>query len=125
MLAHRLWNEVPSGEAGTLERWRLAHAAALAELEPEFDAMWRGYQSAVVQKTLRSIVAGDGSAYRTGILARLDLQKSAAAAAVHRLLESADLEQAGARKLRVVDPLFTEWIAGVDAGVEGADGTEL
>ena len=124
MLAHRLWNEVPSGEAGTLERWRLAHAAALAELEPEFDAMWRGYQSAVVQKTLRSIVAGDGSAYRTGILARLDLQKSAAAAAVHRLLESADLEPAGARKLRVVDPLFSEWIAGVDAGADGPDGAD-
>ena len=67
---------------------------------------------------------GRRSAYQTGILTRLDLQKSAAAAAVHRLLENAALEQAGARKLRVVDPLFTEWIAGVDAGSEGADGTD-
>ena len=124
MLAHRLWAEVPAGETGSLERWELAHAAALAELEPEFDAMWRGYQSAVVQKTLRSVVAGDGSAYRTGILARLDLQKSAAAAAVHRLLESADLEQAGARSYRVVDPLFTEWIAGLDAGFEAESDPE-
>ena len=124
MLAHRLWDEVPAGEAGTLERWELAHAAALAELEAEFDATWRGYQSAVVQKTLRSIVAGDGSAYKTGILTRLDLQKSAAAAAVRRLLESADLEQTGAGKVRVVDPLFSEWIAGVDAGSEAADGTD-
>jgi uncharacterized protein len=118
MLAHHLWEQLPSGEAATLEHWELAHAAALAELRPEFDAMWRGYQSTVTQKTLRSIVAGGGSAYRTGILKRLDLEKSAAAGAVQRLLERADVEEAGQRRYRVVDPLYAEWIARLDSGAD-------
>ena len=116
MLAHHLWERVPQGGTATLEEWEQAHAAARTELRPEFDAMWRGYQSTVAQKTLRSIVAGGGSAYRTGVLRRLDLEKSAAHAAVRRLLESADIEDAGPRKYRVVDPLYAEWIASIDAG---------
>ena len=75
-----------------------------------------GWPSAVDQKTLRSIVAGGGSAYRAAILNRLDLEKSSASSAVQRLLQSADIEVAGSRKYRVVDPLYAEWIAGVDAG---------
>jgi len=116
MLAHHLWEVVPPGETATLEHWERAHAANATELEPEFDAIWRGYQSAVTQKTLRSLVAGDGSVYRTSILRRLDLEKSAAAGALQRLLESADVEDAGARKYRVVDPLYEAWIARLDAG---------
>lgn len=116
LLAHHLWEQLPSGEVATLAHWEPAHAAALAELRPEFDAMWRGYQSTVTQKTLRSIVAGAGSAFRTNVLKRLELEKSAAAAAVQRLLERADVEEAGARKYRVVDPLFAEWIARIDSG---------
>ena len=116
MLAHHLWEQVPSGEAATLELWARAHARALAELRPEFDATWRGYQSSVAQKTLRSIVAGDGSAYRSSILSRLELEKSAAAAAVQRLLDGADIEEADGRKYRIVDPLYAEWIASEDTG---------
>ena len=116
MLAHRLWEYVPSGGAASLEQWEQAHAVAVAEVRPEFDATWRGYQSTVTQKTLRSIVAGDGSAYRTAVLKRLELEKSAASAAVERLLATADIEAAGPRKYRVVDPLYAEWIAGLDAG---------
>jgi uncharacterized protein len=115
MLAYHLWEQVPAGETGTLEAWDRAHAAALAELRPEFDALWRGYQSTVAQKTLRSIVAGDGSAYRTAVLTRLDLEKSAASSAVERLLESADIEEAGRGKYRIVDPLYAEWIGDIDA----------
>ncbi|HVV58049.1 MAG TPA: hypothetical protein VHC45_06765 [Gaiellaceae bacterium] len=121
MLAYHLWEQVPAGETGTLERWERAHAAALAELRPEFDALWRGYQSTVAQKTLRSIVAGDGSAYRTAVLASLDLEKSAASSAVERLLESADIEEAGRGKYRVVDPLYAEWIEGTASGSDDAD----
>jgi hypothetical protein len=114
MLAHHVWEQVPAGETATLAHWERAHATALAELRPEFDALWRGYQSTVAQKTLRSIVAGDGSAYRTAVLARLDLEKSAASSAVERLLQSADVEEAGRGKYRVVDPLYAEWIGGID-----------
>ena len=118
MLAHHLWETVEPGGAATLEHWERAHTAVLAELRPEFDAMWRGYPSTVTQKTLRSIVAGQGSAYRQAVLGRLELEKSAAGAAVQRLLDSADIEEAGSGKYRVVDPLYAEWIADVDSGAE-------
>ncbi|HET8528841.1 MAG TPA: hypothetical protein VFL60_08015 [Gaiellaceae bacterium] len=118
MLAHRLWEHVPRGEAATPAHWQRAHADALAEVRPEFDAAWRGYHSAVTQKTLRSIVAGGGSAYRTANLNRLALEKSAAGAAVERLLATADVEPAGDGKYRVVDPLYAEWIAALDTADE-------
>jgi uncharacterized protein len=118
MLAHHLWERVAPKQSATLEDWEHTHVAVLAELGPEFDAMWRGYPSSVAQKTLRSIVAGEGSAYRQAVLGRLDLTKSAAGAAVRRLLDSADIEEAGSGKYRVVDPLYAEWIARIDAGAE-------
>lgn len=118
MLAHHFWEKVPSGEAGDLERWERAHAAATAELAPEFDALWRGYTSPADQKTLRSVVAGDGSAFLESSLKRLELDKSTARSALHRLLDSADIEPAGPRKYRVVDPLYADWIAKLDSGVD-------
>jgi hypothetical protein len=118
MLAYHVWEQVQQGETATLLDWRAAHAAALAELKPEYDAMWRGYNSANDQKTLRSIVAGGGSAYRTRVIERLDLDKGSAHDAVERLLETADIEAADPRKYRVVDPLYAEWIAKLDAGID-------
>jgi hypothetical protein len=109
---------VPAGEAGSLDRWDLADAAAAAEVKPEFDALWRGYGSPADQKALRSIIAGNGSAFRESVLKRLDLDKSTARSAVQRLLASADIEPAGEGKYRVVDPLYAEWIAKLDAASE-------
>jgi hypothetical protein len=121
MLAHHLWEQVAAGETGTLADWGRAHAAATAEVEPEFDALWRGYVSSADQKALRSIVAGGGSAYRDAVLRRLDLDKSTARSAVRRLLDSADVEAAGPGRYRVVDPLYAEWIGRLDAGADPAD----
>ena len=118
MLAHRLWEQVEAGETATLDHWERARAAAAAETGAEFDARWRGYGSAAEQKALRSIVAGGGSAFRAGVLARLQLDKSTARSAVQRLLDTADVETAGTGRYRVVDPLYAEWIARVDAGTE-------
>jgi hypothetical protein len=118
MLAHRLWEQVGAGETATLDHWERAHAAAAAETAPEFDARWRGYGSAAEQKALRSIVAGGGSAFRASVLARLQLDKSTARSAVQRLVDSADVEAAGTGRYYVVDPLYAEWIARVDAGSE-------
>jgi hypothetical protein len=114
MLAHHLWERVARGETATLEHWEAAHASALAELQPQFDAQWRGY-STTEQRVLRAVIAGDGSPYRRHVLDRLGLDKSAAQKAVRRLDASADLEQDG-RRQRVVDPLFAEWIARLDTG---------
>jgi hypothetical protein len=115
MLAHHLWERVERGAAATLDDWQAAHASALAELQPEFDAQWRGF-STTEQRALRAVIAGDGSPYRQRVLERLGLDKSGAQKAVRRLNASADLEQEG-RRQRVVDPLFAEWIALLDSGL--------
>jgi hypothetical protein len=114
MLAHHLWERVEPGAAATLDDWRGAHESVLAELQPQFDAQWRGF-STTEQRAMRAVIAGDGSPYRQRVLERLGLDKSGAQRAVRRLNESADLEQDGRRQL-VVDPLFAEWIAELDTG---------
>jgi uncharacterized protein len=108
LLANRLWEEVPKSRAATLESWEAAYEAALRELEPEFDARWRGFDLAE-RKTLRAVLDGEGSAYREAVLRRLDLSKATAQSAVRRLQATADLEQDD-RRQRLVDPLLADWI---------------
>jgi hypothetical protein len=114
MLAHHLWEQVGQGEVGTLDTWSRAHASALLELQPEFDARWRGF-SVTEQKALRAVIAGEGSPYRTRVLARLALEKPTAQAAIERLAAGAEIELEDGKQ-RVIDPLFAEWIARVDSG---------
>jgi hypothetical protein len=108
LLAHRLWEQLEPGATATLDDWTAAHAAAFAELEAEFDAHWRGF-GATEQKTLRAIVAGDGSPYRTAVLERLQLSKPTAQNALRRLAAAAEVESNDQRQV-IVDPLFAEWI---------------
>jgi hypothetical protein len=111
LLAHRLWEEVEPDDAATVENWARAHVAALAELQPEFDANWRRLPTNA-QKTLRAVVAGDGSPFRRRQLEQLALPKSTARASLRSLLANATVEQQGDDYV-VVDPLFAEWIAGL------------
>ena len=108
MLAHRLWEELGVGTTATLDHWRAAHAATLAELEPEFDAQWRGFDTSE-QKTMRALVVGEGSPYRGDVLNRLELTKDRVRRALPRLLATAEIESDG-DGYRVVDPLLAEWI---------------
>ena len=109
LLAHRLWNEVPRGREATLEEWHAAHVAAMLELDPEFDAQWRGLDPSE-QKTLRAIVLGDGSPYRTVALRRLDLTKDVVRRALPRLAGTAEIEERESSGYAIVDPLFAEWV---------------
>jgi hypothetical protein len=108
LLAHRLWDVVPSGETAALGAWDVAHAAALKELQPEFDANWRRL-STNAQKALRALVGGRGSPFRTQVLDQLDLAKSTARAALQGLVANGTVEQEDDDYV-VVDPLFAEWI---------------
>ncbi len=112
LLAHRLWEEVEQKGTATLEDWERAHSAALEELQPEFEAQWRGLDTSE-QKTLRAILAGEGSPYRTAVLERLALTKPSAQKALQRLSSRAEIEADEGRKQAIVDPLFAEWIAGL------------
>jgi uncharacterized protein len=108
LLAYRLWDGIDAGGTAGLGDWSRAHAAALAEVQPEFDAHWRRL-STTAQKALRAVVGGGGSPFRTRVLAQLDLPKSTARAALKSLAASATVEQRGDDYV-IVDPLFAEWI---------------
>jgi uncharacterized protein len=108
LLAHRLWAQLPRGSTATLDDWAAAHESALAELDAEFDAEWRHLDTSA-QKTLRSVLAGDGSPYRGDVLTRLALTKDMVRKALPRLTASALIERDGDRH-EIVDPLFAEWI---------------
>jgi uncharacterized protein len=108
LLAHRLWAAVERGRPATLEDWHDAYEAALAELDAEFDAEWRHLDTSE-QKTLRSVLEGDGSPYRGDVLKRLALTKDMVRKALPRLSGSALTERNGDRH-EIVDPLFAEWI---------------
>jgi uncharacterized protein len=113
LLAHRFWEEVEPGSTGTLADWETAHRKALDELQPEFEAQWRGFDTSE-QRTMRAIIAGEGSPYRGAVLERLALTKTMAQKALQRLSSRAEIE-AGGRKQTIVDPLFAEWIEGLGA----------
>jgi hypothetical protein len=116
LLAHRLWEQLAPGATATLDDWTGAHAAAHAELEAEFVAHWRGF-AATEQKTMRALVAGDGSPYRAAVLERLQLSKPTAQNALRRLAASAEVESDGQRQV-IVDPLFAEWIGRFETAEE-------
>ena len=108
LLAHRLWEDVEIGRAATLAHWRRAFERALDELHPELAAHWQRF-SVTEQKTLRAVIAGGGSPYRTRVLERLDLNKPSAQEALKNLAAQAEVELVD-RKYRLVDPLFSAWI---------------
>jgi hypothetical protein len=108
LLAYRLWETIDPGGTATLADWTRAHAAALAELQPEFDANWRRLSTSE-QKALRAVVAGGGSPFQKRVLEQLDLPKSTARAALQALLGNATVEQETDDYV-LVDPLFAEWI---------------
>jgi hypothetical protein len=108
LLAHHLWEDVPQGEAAAHASWQRAYAATLAQLEPELDAHWQRLTT-VEQKTLRAVVGGGGSPYRTALLERLDLQKASAQQALRNLSARGEVER-DERRYRLVDPLFAVWI---------------
>jgi hypothetical protein len=114
LLAHRLWAEVIKGETATLDHWRAAHAAALAELNPEFDAQWRGFDTSE-RKTMRSVIAGGGSPYKADVRRRLELTKDVVRKALPRLSGTAEIETVDGKHI-VVDPLFAEWIERINQG---------
>lgn len=109
LLAHRLWEEVTQGAEARLDDWDAAYAAAMRELEPEFDAQWRGLDISE-QKTLRSLLLGDGSPYRTAALRRLELTKDVVRRAIPRLAATAEIEERDGGGYAIVDPLFAAWV---------------
>jgi len=114
LLAHRLWDEVEPGTAATLDDWATGHRASLTELDSEFDARWQGLGLSE-QKTLRAVISGEGSPFRTAVLGRLQLNKATAQKALRRLQATAHVERDDRTQV-VVDPLFEEWIRRLDVG---------
>lgn len=108
LLAHRLWDLVDPGERADARDWRRALDAALLELEPEFDARWQRLTT-IEQKTVRAVIAGDGSPYRRVVLERLELGKGSAQEALRNLAARAEVES-GEDGYALVDPIFAVWV---------------
>jgi hypothetical protein len=109
LLAHRLWAELAPGERAEASQWNAALERSLLEVEPEFEARWQRL-SVTEQRTLRAVVAGEGSPYRERVLERLDLGKSSAQEALKNLVARSEVERRGDRRYGLVDPLFALWI---------------
>jgi uncharacterized protein len=122
LLAHRLWEEVAAGAEATLDDWDRAHAAAMRELDAEFDAQWRGLDTSE-RKTLRSLLLGDGAPYRTAALRRLELTKDVVRRALPRLAATAEIEERDEGGYSIVDPLFADWVGRLNdrPGLEDED----
>ena len=114
LLAHRLWEEIPPGGSATLDDWSTARAAALLELTAELDAEWRGLDTSQ-QKTMRAVIAGEGSPYRESVLRRLQLTKDMVRKALPRLSATAEIERVDGKHV-IVDPLFAAWIGDLETG---------
>jgi len=108
LLANRLWQHVPAGQAATPHHWAAALARTRLEAAPECDALWKSL-SLVEQKTLRAIAETGGSLYRPRVLQRLGLAKPSAQTAVRNLIGKAHLERHEGR-FEIVDPLFALWV---------------
>lgn len=120
LLAHRLWEEVRPAADATLADWEAADAASMRELEPEFDAQWRGLDTSQ-QKTLRAILLGSGSPYRSAALRRLELTKDVVRRALPRLAATAEIEEREGGGHAIVDPLFARWIERLNDPPDEAD----
>jgi hypothetical protein len=123
LLAHRLWEVVRKGETASLDDWALGLGNAMRELEPEFDAQWRGFDVSE-QKTMRALIEGDGSPYRAAVLERFELSKDMVRRALPRLLATGEIEEVDGRHA-IVDPLFTDWIAALSLGLAAGAGSTM
>jgi hypothetical protein len=108
LLAHRLWAELAPGDRADADDWSAALERSLLEVEPELEARWQRL-SVTEQRTMRAVVAGEGSPYRERVLERLALPKSSAQEALKNLVGRAEVEAAD-RRYSLVDPLFALWI---------------
>ena len=107
LLAHRLWEEVAAGAEATLDDWDRAHAAAMRELDAEFDAQWRGLDTSE-QKTLRP-PPRRRRAVPHGRARRLELTKDVVRRALPPRRDGGDRGARGGG-YSIVDPLFADWI---------------
>lgn len=114
LLAHRLWEEVADRGSATLADWQRAFDRTLVQLQPELDAHWQRLTS-TEQKTVRAVVGGAGSPYRTAVLERLGLSKGSAQEALKNLVARAEVES-GESGYELVDPLFSIWIERLRVG---------
>lgn len=104
-LAHHLYAQVKSGAAANAVSWQSALDAALAGVDEEFEAHWRGLK-VVDQRVLRAI-AVYGSPYRDNAIDALALTSGAIAAGLTRLRDNGEVTRSG---FEIVDPLLELWI---------------
>jgi uncharacterized protein len=116
LLAHHLWDRVPSRDSGAPEQVEEALLSALSELQESFERYWERL-SANERRVLAAVAWtgrwGEGdSLYAGATLERFRLSKGTARDVSRDLLRSGDLMATnGGGSLELVDPLLEAWIA--------------
>jgi hypothetical protein len=111
LLAHHVWEQTAPGTSADTDTWRAAFGAVGAELEGEFEAVWRGYTT-TESRLLTAIAADAGSLLSAQSRARTGLPKTGShRKALDRLTAEGDIEKAATQTgYRIVDPLFAYWV---------------
>jgi hypothetical protein len=111
LLAHHVWEQTPAGASADTDTWRAAFEAVGAELEDEFEALWRGYTT-TESRLLAAIAADAGSLLSAQTRALTGLPKTGShRKSLERLTADGDIEKAATRTgYRIVDPLFAYWV---------------
>jgi hypothetical protein len=107
LLAHLLWQQVPSGHTATSDDLQAAIAASLHRVDPEARATISGLADGQ-RKTLRAVAEYD-SPMAARALRTLSLPKTTAQRAAPHLISAGLIEQ-NDQGWGVVDPLLARWI---------------
>jgi hypothetical protein len=115
LLAHHLWEETPSGEEATPERWQVALDAVFAEQAEALEAAWDAL-SGSEQSVLAAITLSPDPLFAERTLTRFNLSKGGAQHAREKLAQMGNLYEVGGR-WELVDPLLGEWISRLERRV--------
>lgn len=117
LLAHHLWEQTPSGEPATPERWQQALEAVYSEHGEALQATWDSMETKE-QAVLAALAIGAEPLFSARTLSRFNLSKGGAQHARESLIRSGHLHKVG-DLYHLVDPLLAEWIVRLERPSEG------
>jgi hypothetical protein len=108
LLAHFLWEMTPRGKTSDPVAWERTLGAVQLELRDEFDSIWNGLDDS--ERRVLVAVAHGANLLKKDVLEEIQIPRSTARDARDRLIEEGRIQMEEAT-LKVVDPLFSLWVA--------------
>lgn len=114
LLAHYLWEQTPSGETATPERWQASLRAVFSDHDEALRATWDALETKE-KAVLAAIAIGQDALFSERTLIRFNLSKGGIQHARDALARAGHLHRVGER-WDLVDPLLAEWIVRLEDG---------